>query len=105
VTASRRFAAGYANALFMVRPPPISLRLRSAEITRSAHRLLRRLDADDLVRRRIRWQAQKALIAIHEMVSLAGPKTEKMSYSERKSWQAELNQAQAFLKKIKDRGV
>ena len=89
----------------MVRPPPISLRIRNAEVTDRARKLLRRLDAEDLVRRRVKWQAQKALIAIREMRSLARPKAEKMSYSERKRWQAEYEQSQSFLQRIIDRGV
>jgi len=51
----------------MVRPAPISLRIRSAEATARARQLLRRFDEKDLLRRRVKWQALKALIAVREM--------------------------------------
>ena len=51
----------------MVRPAPISLRIRNAEVTARARQLLRRLDEKDLLRRRVKWQELKALIAVREM--------------------------------------
>ena len=53
------------------RPDPISLRIRSAEATSCARQLLRRLDEKDLLQRRVKWQALKALIAVREMRSNA----------------------------------
>jgi hypothetical protein len=55
----------------MVRPAPISLRIRNAEITARARQLLRRLDEKDLLRRNVKWQGLKALIAVREMRSNA----------------------------------
>lgn len=75
------------------RPVPISLRLRTAtESNRYARDLLARLKHEELLQRRVRWQATKALISIHEMTSLMSP-------SDRDRWRAECERAQSFLKK------
>ena len=83
------------------RPPPISLRLRHAEVTQRARALLHRLAEDDRLQRRIRWQATKALIATREMAALAANRVAKMSPGERARWQTECKQFESFLKKIK----
>ncbi|MGB7618825.1 MAG: hypothetical protein WBM06_17875 [Pseudolabrys sp.] len=89
----------------MVRPPPISLRIRSAEVTDRARKLLRRLDEADLLQRRVKWQAAKALAIICEMNSLAGPKLRSMSQSARKCWDSEYRMIKQVLKRICERGV
>jgi hypothetical protein len=87
------------------RPPPISLRLRNVEVNRRAHALLLRLSEDELLQRRIKWQARKALISVREMAALATPQMGKMLPSHRARWQAECKQLQSLLEKIKSRGI
>ncbi len=89
----------------MVKPPPISLRIRSAEASRRARELLRKLDEEHRLRRRIKWQATRATISIREMVALAAPELEKMLPSDRARWRAECERVQSFLERIKARGV
>jgi hypothetical protein len=83
---------------FMVRPPPISLRIRSAEVTAQARELLRRLDEKDLLRCKRKWQGFKALIAIREMRSNA-VKLESADHR----WLAEVKSIETTLQKIIDR--
>lgn len=89
----------------MVKPSPISLRIRNAEITHRARQVLRRLDEADRLQRRVKWQAQKALIAIHEMDSVAAPKLRSMPQSDRKRWEAEFQVVEQILKRISQGGV
>ncbi len=85
------------------RPSPISL--RSAEVIRHARYTLRRLDAEDQLNRRVKWQATKALIAVRELSSIGAPRIEKMLAAERARWRAECERVKSFLEKIKDQGV
>jgi hypothetical protein len=98
---------GVWHTLRMVKPPPISLRFRNAEIDRNARQLLRRLEEDDLARRRVKHQAAKALIAIGEMNSYAAPKVRSMSRSERERerWESEYQKVDEILRRISKRGV
>ena len=57
-------------------PPPISLRIRASEATYRAREILRRLDEDDRLQRRVRWLAMKAIVSIREMSTVAAPKVE-----------------------------
>ena len=82
----------------MVRPPPISLRIRNAEVTARARQLLRRLDEKDLLRRKVKWQGLKALIAIREMRSNA-VKLESVDYR----WLADVKSIETTLQKIVDK--
>lgn len=82
------------------RPPPISLRIRSAEASQLARGLLLRLSEEEL-----QWQATKASISISEMASIAAAKLDQMSARDRDRWRAECKQVQAFLEKIKARGI
>jgi hypothetical protein len=82
----------------MRRPMPISLRLDSAEVIRHARNTLSRLAKRDLLRRRVKLQATKALIAFREMERF-------MSADERARWRTECETVGAFLKKIMDRGA
>jgi hypothetical protein len=82
----------------MVRPPPISLRIRNAEITAQARQLLRRLDEKDLLRRKVKWQGLKALIAIREMRSNAV----KLNSVDHR-WLAEVKLIETTLQKIIDK--
>jgi len=58
----------------------------------------RRRAARDLLRRRIKLQATKALISVREMEGL-------MSADERARWRTECEMVRAFLEKISDRGA
>ena len=82
----------------MVRPPPISLRLRNAEVTARARQLLRTLNEKDLLRRRVKWQALKALIAVREMRSNA-VQLESADYR----WLADVKSIETALQKIVDK--
>ena len=89
----------------MARPSPISLRVRAAESSRRARRLLQRLEAEDLQQRRIRWLATKALIIIRQLNDVANPKLKTMDWSSRDSWQKNYSFIESTLEKIKKRGV
>ena len=67
--------------------------------------MLVRLAEEDLVQRRIKWQAIKAIISVREMAAVAAAQVEKMLPSDRARWRAECERVQAFLERIKDRGV
>jgi hypothetical protein len=73
---------------------PISLRIRSSEATAKARALLRALDEKDELRRRVRFQAVKALIAVREMRSNAV----KLDVDRR--WLAEVQTIEATLQKF-----
>jgi hypothetical protein len=92
-------------ALVVNRPPPISLRIRSAEATDRARKLLRRLDEDDRLQRRVRWLAMKAIVSIREMNGVAAPKLRSMYASDRDRWQAQSKLAESILLKISKLGV
>ena len=80
------------------RIPPISLRLSNDDSLRCARVLLARLKQDELVKRRIKWQAAKAIVSFREMERL-------MSADERARWRTECETVRAFLEKIWDRGA
>jgi hypothetical protein len=82
----------------MVRPAPISLRIRSAEITARARQLLRSLDEKDLLRRRVKFQALKALIATRAMRDNAV----KLKSAD-DQWSAEVKLIETTLQKIVDK--
>jgi hypothetical protein len=46
---------------------PISLRIRNAEVTARARQVLRDLNEKDRLRRSVKWQALKALVAVREI--------------------------------------
>jgi len=81
---------------------PISLRIRSSEATGRAREVLRRVEADDRLRRRVGWQATKALVAVREMQSIAG---QAKSFVGRDRWLAECKLVESILLKISKRGV
>jgi len=56
------------------------------------------LKQDELVKRRIKWQATKAMFSFGEMERL-------MSADERARWRTECEMVRAFLKKMMDRGA
>ena len=76
VTRLHRLVAAGAILPLMARPSPISLRVRAAESSRRARRLLQRLEAEDLQQRRIRWLATKALIVNSPIERCCGTKAE-----------------------------
>jgi hypothetical protein len=77
---------------------PISLRIRSAEATARARQLLRNLDEKNQLRRNVKWQALKALIAVREMRSNA---VELKSADYR--WLAEVKSIETMLLKFSKR--
>ena len=77
-------------------PRPISLRIRSREVTANARRLLRRLDAEAAARRHFKHFAAKAFLAASELRSAL----EKLTPSDRARWQAEIMRIEATLLKI-----
>jgi hypothetical protein len=89
----------------MVKPPAISLRIRSSEATYRARQVLRRLDDADLLQRRVKWQAVKALAAIGEMNAIAAPKLRSMPQSNRDRWRAECRMVEQVLRRISRGGV
>jgi hypothetical protein len=89
----------------MVRPDPISLRIRSAEVNYRARKLLRRLDDENRLQRRVRWLAMKAMVCIRELNALAAPKLKSMYASDRNRWQSEYEQVKAVLLRISKKGV
>lgn len=90
----------------MVRqPPPISLRIRSAEATYRARQILQRLNEQERLQRRVRIWAVRATLALYEMNSIAGPKLESMSPGDRGRWQTDYKRMSSILLKISKRGV
>ena len=89
----------------MVRPPPISLRLRHIEVTARARALLRRLDADAGAQREVKRSAAKALVAIYEMTDAADIKLKSMPTIDRDRWSAECQILKSTLLRIIRRGV
>jgi hypothetical protein len=92
-------------AALMVKPPPISLRIRSAEATRNARELLRRLDEMNLLQRRVKLQASKALLALHRMSAFAAQRLQSMPRSGRERWESECQMMEEILKRISRSGV
>jgi hypothetical protein len=84
---------------------PISLRVHAIEVNNRARQLLRKLDEDNRLQRRVRWQALKAIIALREMRNVAAPKLRAMSPSDRDCWQAEYEFVETILLKISKSGV
>jgi hypothetical protein len=89
----------------MKRPAPISLRIRNATATVHARQLLRRLDQADLLQRRVKWQAAKALLAVREMDAVAAPKLRSAFEIDRKRWESECRTIKQILERIGQRGV
>jgi hypothetical protein len=74
---------------------PISLRIRNAEAIVRARQLLRSLDEKDRLRRCVKFQALKALIAVREMRSNAVKLKSADHY-----WLAEVKSIEIILQKI-----
>jgi hypothetical protein len=86
-------------------PPPISLRIRASEATYRARKVLRKLDEDDRLQRRVRWLAMKMIVSIREMSNVAAPKLRSMYSGDRDRWQADYKLVESILQKISRRGV
>ena len=84
----------------MVQPPPISLRLRAAEVNRKARETLARLNEADRLRRRVRFLAVKALISIREMQT----ELRSMSAGDRGRFEADCKLAKSTLQRISKTG-
>jgi hypothetical protein len=91
--------------LMAKQPPPISLRIRAAEVNARARKILRERDEADLLQRRVRWLSVKAVVALREMRSVAAPKLKSMMSSERERWLAECKLVETILLKISKLGV
>jgi hypothetical protein len=82
-----------------------SLRIRHAEVSDCARKLLHTLDEDDRLQRRVRWLAMKAVVSVREMSTVAAPKLRSMYSSDRDRWQAECKLVETILLKIRKQGV
>ena len=78
--------------------PVISLRIRSSEVTARARELLRSLDEKDQLRRNVKHQSLKALIAVREMRSNAV----KLKAADHR-WLADIQSIETILLKISKR--
>ena len=87
----------------MVRP--ISLHLHARAINRHARVVLRRLEKDSLVQRRVKNFALRALSEIYKMDGAAEPKLRSMSTGDVGRWQANRQAIVSVLLKISERGV
>jgi hypothetical protein len=96
-----RLAAPQCYAVPMVKPPPISLRIRSSEASRSASKVLRRLEDADRVQRRVKWQAAKAMISIREMLRIAAT----LPGGDSGVWRRKFEDVQSLLEKVVKGGV
>jgi hypothetical protein len=70
-----------------------------------ARQVLNRLNEAEQLQRRIKWQATKALIAIHHMQRAAAAKLATLSQSDRARWSSECRVVEQILERIKNRGV
>ena len=77
--------------------PPYAVRIRPDKSTARARALLLRLERDQIQRNRVQVQAQKALVAIIEMMSL-------MPLDDRANCQKSCEAVKGFLKRIIHRG-
>jgi hypothetical protein len=84
---------------------PISLRLRSIEATAHARKVLRRLNEDDRLARRVRWHAVRAMVELRKMRSVARPALKTLFASDAKRWESECKLVEQILLKISERGV
>ena len=84
---------------------PISLRLRPDEVNRHARVVLRRLDKERLLQRRVKLFALRALSEIYKMNNAAEPQLQSMSTGYRNSWRADYQAIVSILKKIGERGA
>lgn len=84
---------------------PISLHLHARAINRHARVVLRRLDRDSLVQRRVKNFAAKALSEVYQMDGAAAPKLRSASAGVRDGWRADYQLLVATLSKITKRGV
>ena len=84
---------------------PISLHLHARAINRHARVVLRRLEKDSLVQRRVKNFALRALAEISKMDGAAEPKLRSMSTGDVGRWQANRQAIVSVLLKISERGV
>ena len=84
---------------------PISLRIRNAEANAHARKVLRHIDEDLRVQRRVKWLATKARVVLSEMSSAAAPKLRSMPSADRDRWQSDVQRVTSILAGISERGV
>jgi len=89
----------------MGRPPPISIRLRHREVTDRAREILRRLDDEFRLQRRVKFFALKAHLMVGMMKNAAEPRLKLLASSDCERWQAEIKVVETILLKIGQRGV
>ncbi len=80
---------------------PISLRIRAAQVNSRARKVLRHLEEEDLLQRRVRWLATKALVSIREMNTVAN---RSMRAGNRNRWQAKYKLVESILLEISKQG-
>jgi len=85
----------------MVKPAPISLRLRAREVNARAYEVLRRLNEQDRQQRRVRFLAMKALVLIQQMQT----EVRSMSAADRGRIETNCNLARSTLRRISKTGV
>jgi hypothetical protein len=83
----------------MVKTPPISLRIRAAETTARARRLLRSLDEDAQQQRRVRWLAAKGFLAVSKLNSALA----QLKPCDRDRWQKDVQRIESTLLKMSKR--
>jgi hypothetical protein len=85
----------------MVKPAPISLRLRAHEITSHAYQVLTRLNEQDRQRRRVRHLAARALVYVVQMQT----EVRSMSAADRDQFELNCKLARSVLRRISKPGV
>jgi len=89
----------------MVRPAPISLKLRPDEVTARARVVLHRLDDDLRLQNSVKLLAMKAYVLINKMNAVAEPRLKLLATSDRGRWQTEIKLVESILLKISKRGA
>jgi hypothetical protein len=85
----------------VVKPAPISLKIRAAVVNARAYEVLARLNEEDRQRRRVRFLATKALISVMEMQT----EVRSMSAADRGRFELNCKLARSVLRRISKTGV
>jgi hypothetical protein len=85
----------------MVKPAPVSLKIRAREINAHARRVLE----NDLAQRRTRAQAVRALAAVYAMRTSAQARLRSLHSGDRDSWESKLRLLETILSRIIRQGI